>query len=78
MALNVLPGIGDTLAHESGTATIIDMRLTPNGDIVVLGLWSTEAAPFATWLYDPIAARLYSGHYFAIRDAAEQDYEDRT
>lgn len=73
MAVHALPGIGDTI----GDATIVDMRLTTSGDIVVLGLWAHPSRPFATWLYDPVRASLYSGHYFAIRDAAEQDYNDR-
>ena len=72
MSVTMLPGIGDTI----GDATIIDMRDPGNGPIVVLGLWANPATPFATWLLDP-ARGLYSGHYFAIRDAAEQDYADR-
>ena len=73
MAVHALPGIGDTI----GDVTIVDMRLTSTGDIVVLGLWSQPARPFGTWLYDPAESRLHSGHYFTIRDAAEQDYLDR-
>jgi hypothetical protein len=74
MALNVLPGIGDTI----GDATILDMREgAAYGSIVMLGLWDNPATPFATWLYNPVQGTLYSGHYFTIRDAAEAEFETR-
>jgi|JI10StandDraft_1071094.scaffolds.fasta_scaffold80819_6 hypothetical protein len=74
MAVTLLPGIGDTI----GDATVLDMREgAAYGHVVVLGLWDNPVTPFATWLYDPERAILYSGHYFAIRDAAEVDFATR-
>lgn len=77
MAINALPGIGDTVMD--GQVTVLDMKEGRAYDqILIFGHWATNPiTPYATWLYDPANGALYSGHYFAIRDAAEADFITR-
>lgn len=77
MALTALPGIGD--AVMDGKVLILDMKEgRAYGQILIFGHWIDNAVtPYATWLYDPVNGALHSGHYFAIRDAAEADFIER-